>query len=135
MFKHTVKLALRSYWKNKSSFFINLIGLSTGLACVLLIYLWVSDELNIDKFNQQDEQLYQTLINYEFPNEIETWKGSPGVLAQALKEEMPEVELATTTNQKIFEPNGVLVHDAINLDITGRFTDEHFFDVFSYDLF
>ncbi|MEM8523986.1 MAG: ABC transporter permease [Bacteroidota bacterium] len=134
MFKHHIKIALRGYWRNKSTFFINLIGLSTGLACVLLIYLWVSDGMSVDKFHQKDEQLYQVLINYEHPNRIETEKGSPGILAQNLKAELPEIEFATTTNQKIFEPHGVLVQEGTSLDIEGRFVDEHFFEVFSYDL-
>src|SRR5258706_11725803 len=54
MHKHTLLLVYRSFLRYKSSFFINLIGLSTGLACALLIYFWVSDELNVDKFNAKD---------------------------------------------------------------------------------
>ncbi|MEM1324904.1 MAG: ABC transporter permease [Bacteroidota bacterium] len=134
MLKHTIKLAFRSYWRNRSTFMINLIGLSTGLACVLLIYLWVSDEFKVNTFHKNDERLYQVLINYEYPNGIETSNHLPGILAENLKTDLPSIAQATVTNQKSFEPSGVLIHENSNFDIVGRFADEHFFDVFSYDL-
>ena len=46
MFRHNLLISYRNFLRFKSSFFINLIGLSTGLACVLLIFIWVNDELN-----------------------------------------------------------------------------------------
>ena len=63
MFRHNFLITYRNFLRYKSSFFINLIGLSTGLACALLIYLWVNDELSVDKFHKKDEQLYQVLVN------------------------------------------------------------------------
>jgi hypothetical protein len=48
MFRNNLKIAWRSLLKDRQSTILNLIGLSTGLACTLLIYLWVSDELSID---------------------------------------------------------------------------------------
>jgi len=58
MFRHNLKLSLRNFKRDKSTFLINLIGLSTGLACALMIYLWVADELNVDKvrLRQGDQQ-------------------------------------------------------------------------------
>ena len=63
MFKHNLLIILRNFQRNKSSFMINLIGLSTGLACALLIYLWVNDELHVDKFHANDTRLYQVMKN------------------------------------------------------------------------
>src|SRR5687767_1739566 len=59
MFRHNVLITYRNFLRHKSSFFINLTGLSTGLASAIMIYLWVADELSVDKFHQKDEQLYQ----------------------------------------------------------------------------
>src|SRR5690606_4165717 len=59
MIRHNFILALRNFQRYKSSFLINLIGLSSGLACALLIYLWVNDELSVDKFHEKDSQLFQ----------------------------------------------------------------------------
>ena len=57
MLLHNFLIVFRSLKRDKTSFFINLIGLATGLACVLLIYLWVYDELKTDKFHEKDEFL------------------------------------------------------------------------------
>ena len=54
MFRHNLLLIYRNFKRYKSSFLINLTGLSTGLACTLLIYLWVNDELSVDKFHITD---------------------------------------------------------------------------------
>ena len=61
MFKNYFKSAWRNFTKNKQFSLLNLLGLSTGLACVLLIYLWVNDELSVDHFNANDNQLYQVM--------------------------------------------------------------------------
>ena len=61
MIKNYFKTAWRNLVKDKQFSFLNLVGLSTGLACSLLIYLWVTDELSIDKFNKKDSRLYQVL--------------------------------------------------------------------------
>lgn len=132
MLQHIIKLSFRSFLRHKSTFLINLVGLSTGLACVLLIYMWGTDELSVDRFHEKEQQLYKAMINYELPNGIQTWEYSPAPLGKALVEEMPEVELSTITNQDIFRPQGVLVEGDKTLDIHGLFIDEYFFDVFSY---
>ena len=54
-------IAYRNIMRHKGSFFINLTGLSTGLACTFLIYLWVTDELRFDKFHKNDSQLFQVI--------------------------------------------------------------------------
>ncbi|HKZ37114.1 MAG TPA: hypothetical protein VJ184_05660, partial [Chryseolinea sp.] len=63
MFRHNVILIYRNFKRFKSTFFINLIGLSTGLACTLLIYLWVNDEWNVDKFHEKESQLFRVMLN------------------------------------------------------------------------
>ena len=59
MLKHILTIAFRSIKKHKSSFVINLTGLSTGLAFAFLLYLWVQDEKSIDKFHANDDRLYR----------------------------------------------------------------------------
>jgi len=132
MFKHTIKLAIRSYWRNKSTFFINLIGLSTGLACVLLIYLWVNDELSVDKFHEKDAQLYQVFQNYEFPHGIDTWERTPLLLADALEENLPEVETAIAVSCEEDSPEGIISHDNKSLVAKGFYVADNYFEAFSY---
>jgi len=57
MFTNYFIIAWRNLLKHRQFTLLNLLGLSTGLACALLIYLWVQDELNIDTFNKKDSQL------------------------------------------------------------------------------
>jgi putative ABC transport system permease protein len=61
MFRHNLTLTFRNFNRHKRSFLINLTGLSTGLACALLIFLWVSDEISIDRFHKKDDQIYQVM--------------------------------------------------------------------------
>src|SRR5688500_15632399 len=95
MIRHNFILIYRNFKRSKTTFFINIIGLSTGLACTLLIYLWVSDELSVDKFFERNDRLFIVLQNLSGTNGVETIEATPGLLAKALAEEMPEVEYST----------------------------------------
>src|SRR5882757_8755228 len=95
MFKSSLKIAWRNLLKDRQFTFLTLFGLATGLACILLIYLWVNDELHVDKFNEKDSQLYQVMKNSTGPTSIETTQNTPGLLASTLATEMPEVQYAT----------------------------------------
>lgn len=134
MFKHNLLISYRGFLRNKSAFLINLTGLSTGLACVLMIYLWVNDELSVDKFHENDSQLYQVMQNFELPNGIQTWDYGPGPLAEEIVEDMPEVEAATKSNNMYFYPKGLLSDGDNHIGVSGLFADEHYFELFSYNL-
>ena len=133
MFKHHLKLAYRNSLRNKSTFIINLIGLSTGLACALLIFLWVSDELSVDKFHKKDAQLFQVMKHSKTSSgKVLTFKWTPAPLAEAMKKEMPEVELATSC---FFEPDaqkGIVKIGDKHLKAMDLFTKPDYFKMFSY---
>lgn len=133
MFRHNLLITYRSFLRDKTSFLINLIGLSSGLACVLLIYLWVNDEVSIDRFHEKDNQLYQVMTNFHGPDAIETWETTPILLAETFMEKFPEVESATLTNNRHW-PIGNISHEDNAFDATRLFADERFFEIFSYDL-
>jgi len=94
MIRHNFILTYRNFKRYKSSFLINLVGLSTGLACTFLIYLWVSDELSVDKFNDKDNRLYRAMEHrVRAENGIWTSPTTPGPLAEALADDVfDEVE-------------------------------------------
>ncbi|MEQ9169045.1 MAG: ABC transporter permease [Fulvivirga sp.] len=130
MQRHNLKLTIRSFLKYRSQFLINLIGLSTAIAAVLFIYLWVNDELGMDKFHQKDEQLFQIYSNHSDAAGISTWKGVPGLLKDEL-ETVPEVESSTVyTDTHDF----TLSSNDSYFRALGKFADSSFFDVFSYQL-
>ncbi len=134
MWQHHLKITFRKFQRNKTAFGINLIGLSTGLACALLIFMWVQDELSVDKFNEKDSQLYEVAINAEMPRGIHTWGNSPGPLAAALEAELPEVKAAISTHNNFMQPKGILVDGDKKLEIKGMYARPNFFDIFTYPL-
>lgn len=96
MLKNYLKTAFRSFKRHKSSFLINVIGLSIGMACSILILLWVIDELNFDRFHADADRIYQVMEHQNYSDNIMTTMSTPGILAPALKEEIPEFEYAAT---------------------------------------
>ncbi len=133
MFKHNLLIIYRNFKRFKSTFFINLLGLSTGMACALLIYLWVSDELSMDKFHQKDEQLYQVYLHHNEAGEIRSAPPVPALLADVLEEEIPEVVLAvedTDTNE--FGDSFSLSVGEDKLKTRGKFSGKEYFQLFSF---
>ena len=131
MLKHILVLTFRKFKRNKTSLLINLTGLSTGLACVILILLWVQDEVSMDKFHEKDAQLYQVFQNYEFPNGIETSELSPLVLANALKANFPDIESTVNISGPEDSPKGILSVDNKSILASGIFSSENYFEAFS----
>lgn len=131
MLKHNLLLIYRNFLRAKGFFLINLVGLTTGLVCTLLIYLWVRDEVNMDKFHAKDSRLFQVMEFQSYADEIMTTTSTPGILAETLKEEIPEVEYAATTTW--INPFTLSVKEN-NVKADGFYVGEDFFNIFSYPL-
>src|SRR4030095_12003467 len=122
MLKNYFKIIWRNLIKDRQFTFLNLIGLSTGLACALLIWLWINDELNMDKYNDNDQQLYQVLQNIKHDGIVETKEHTAGLLANALAAEMPEVEhAATVVPASWFSSKGIISFGGTRLIAGGQF--------------
>jgi putative ABC transport system permease protein len=133
MFTHHLLLIYRNFKRYKSSFFINLIGLSAGLSCALLIYLWVNDELQIDRFHQA--RLYQVIQNEHLSNGVQTVEGTPGILAETMAKELPEVETAVATSPAFWlGQSKVSANHKPAINAAGKFASPDFFKVFAYEL-
>ena len=133
MIRHNLLLLYRNFKRFRGTFFINLVGLSTGLTCALLIWLWVSDELGVDKFHENDSQLFQVMIKQNRPDGIVTTGEGPGLLAEALLQEMPEIEYAVGASpiDNYFTLSG---DPEKHITALGQFADKDFFTIFSYPL-
>lgn len=131
MLKHNLLLIYRNFLRAKGFFLINLVGLSTGLVCTLLIYLWVRDEVSMDKFHAKDSRLFQVMEFQSYADEIMTTTSTPGILAETLKEEVPEVEYAATTT---WISAFTLSVKENNVKADGFYVGEDFFNIFSYPL-
>jgi putative ABC transport system permease protein len=133
MLRHNLLISLRNFLRYKSSFAINLFGLASGLTCALLIYLWIDDELKIDRFHEKDAQLYQVLQQFHNGNDISTIEYTPGMLAKTLEDEFPEVERAVSLVPSYwFGSEGIVSSGTIRMRITPQFVSKGFFDIFSY---
>jgi putative ABC transport system permease protein len=133
MCKNYFKAAWRNLIKDKQFSLLNLLGLSTGLACGLLIFLWVNDELSIDKFNENDSRLYQVMkTSPDADGGISTYPSTPGLLAKKMTEELPEIEYATAVRPGY--ETGILSTDDKRIKASSEFVDQNFFKVFSYKL-
>ncbi len=134
MLQHYLVVFFRNIKRNPGFFFINLIGLSVGLACTFLIYLWLNDEMNVDKIFEKDEQLFQVMVQRHNSDNIFTQEHSPGPLGKALAEEMPEVEHYVTYSHSFLTSEYTLVVDNIPIKAVGDFVTDDFFNVFTYEL-
>src|ERR1700712_1099790 len=131
MIRNYLKVAWRNLVRNKAHSFINIAGLSVGLACSLLILLWVQSELNIDAFHKNSDRLYTVYDRfYSAHKPIATYNTS-GILASQLKKDFPEVEYATG-----FGFGGQHIMRAGNkiIKMEGNSADADFFKMFSYPL-
>ena len=91
MWLNYLKIMIRNVRKNIGYSAINVVGLAIGLACCLLILLWVQDELSFDRFHENKDQLH-CMIRQEVDAKDETGSiAVPFALAPILKKEFPEI--------------------------------------------
>jgi len=86
MFKNFLKITLRNFRKQKGYTFINIAGLAIGLACCMLISLWILDELNYDKHYTDLDRIQAILVNNS--------TFGPNAMAKYLQDHVPEIEYA-----------------------------------------
>ncbi len=134
MLTHNLLITYRSFLRYKSSFLINLIGLSTGLACTLLIYLWVQDELAVDKFFNEEARLFQVMRNTQNASQLQTTPYNPGVLTQVLADEIPAIDTAITVVGKQFAVNGSVSYEENQFRSMERYVSANFFEIFSFPI-
>lgn len=92
MFKHILVLALRTMRRHKLHAAINIIGLALGLACCLLILLFVVDELSFDRHHPHADRLYRVGFTGRFGNETWQTARTQAPLAPLMHAQLPEVE-------------------------------------------
>src|SRR5256885_1341766 len=99
MFKNYFKTSLRNLWKNKTYSFLNIFGLSIGIACAALIFLWVEDEVNWDNFNTKKDGLYYVRENQKYDTYTATFGSTPGLMAPVMQAEIPGIANTCRTSE------------------------------------
>jgi putative ABC transport system permease protein len=129
MLKSYFKIAIRNVLRFKLYSFINIVGLSVGIAACVLIMLWVQDELNFDRFHKNVDNIFR-VINYQgdFENR---GAGTPAPLGPAMKGENPDV---VNFVRFASAPRKVVVKYGKNIFYENRivFADPSVFEVFTF---
>ncbi len=89
-----LKIALRNLRKQRFYAGINILGLSIGVACCLLISLFVWDELSYDQHHDKADRIFRINSDINFGGKREIYAVAQAPMAAALREEIPEVETA-----------------------------------------
>jgi putative ABC transport system permease protein len=87
-------IALRNLLRQKGFSAINIIGLSAGMACSILILLWVSNELSYNRFNKKADQIYRLVQTQHYVSGPLTTPCMPGPIAKDLLKDIPEISNA-----------------------------------------
>ncbi|MEQ9304097.1 MAG: ABC transporter permease, partial [Marinoscillum sp.] len=130
MFKNFLKVALRTIRRNKVYSTINIMGLAIGLACAILILLWVQDELDYNSYHKNIDDIYAVMENQNYEDRIGTTFSTPGPLGPYLKENYPEIQFSsrfTWESENLFSVNDQSFYEL------GRFVDEDFFKIFTFE--
>ena len=129
MFKNYLKIALRNLRRQKVYSFINIAGLAIGMACAILILLWVQDELSFDRFHQNGDRIYRVLAQWSGQKELSS--RTPGRLGPAAKEELPEV--VNSARVKVGNSKSLFRYSDKGFYEAGHFlVDPAFFEIFDF---
>ncbi|HVS94649.1 MAG TPA: ABC transporter permease [Mucilaginibacter sp.] len=131
MIKNYLKVAFRNLFRNKFFSAINILGLALGMACSILILLWVQNELSVDGFHENGANIYSVIERQYYDGKVTGQYNLPGVIANEMKKVLPEVKYATGFDDG--EQNTFQVGEKI-VKLDGGAADSDFFKIFSYKL-
>jgi len=130
MFRLNFKIALRNLWKNKGFTLINAGGLSIGLACCLMLLLYVNYEWSYDKQYRNSQNIYIAKLNLKFNGNLATTAAVPYLLPGAALQEIPGIKNAARiymeTGTKLFS------HGENKFKLKSAFVDRSFIEILDY---
>ncbi|MVM33040.1 FtsX-like permease family protein [Spirosoma sp. HMF4905] len=139
MFRNYLKIAWRNLLRSKSFSAINILGLSVGMTCCMLLVLYIRSELSYDKHHQYANDLYLVKSKTTESTGVETENPrEPSLYAAALKAEFPEVEQVTRLKTNFSESKIMLQVRQPGqptqsfYETNGYQADSTFFDLFTY---
>jgi putative ABC transport system permease protein len=131
MIKNYLIIAWRNLRRHKGFSFINISGLAIGIACCILIFLYINDELSYDKYHANADRIYRPISYSTIGGETRVFARTPSAIAPGLEDAMPEIEAST----RLFQ-FGVLrfKHGDKNYEIPEFYAaDPSFFTLFSHE--
>jgi putative ABC transport system permease protein len=92
MLTNLLKHSIRSFKRQRAYIIINVLGLSIGIACSLLIALYVINEASYDNFNTKKDRIFRAILNGKIGGQEVTAASSPAIMGSTLLKEFPEIE-------------------------------------------
>ena len=92
MFRNLIKHSISSFKRQRSYIIINILGLSIGIACSLLIALYVINEASYDQYNVKKDRIYRTILNGKIGGQEVTVSSTPAIMGPTMVKEFPEIE-------------------------------------------
>ncbi len=92
MLSNLIKYSIRSFKRQRSYIIINILGLSIGIACSLLIAIFVINEASYDRYNTKKDRIYRLVLNGKIGGQEIVGAFTPAVMGPTMLEEFPEVD-------------------------------------------
>lgn len=132
MLKNYLKVALRNIFRNKVYSLINILGLTLGITCSCLLFLFVIDELSFDNYHEKKDRIYRLVEIDNSEKETRYYGQTAPPVAQTFASDYPEVVVGTRLYQFgghiNFQKDEELYHERAYF-----FAEPEFFDVFTVD--
>lgn len=133
MLKTYLKIFLRGFVRNKVFSFINLLGLSVGLTCAVLIALYVVDEFAVETHHAKLDRIQLLTTEASWGGQTQKWTGVPNAAAPTIAKEIPEVERAVRLFAHEFGNLAFVASDNVkSSEKTLGWADPDIFEVLSY---
>ena len=134
MVKNYLKIAVRNLLRHKGYSLINIAGLAIGMACCILILLFVQDELSYDRYHKKAEQIHRLVLEIQAPGKIIDIALSSAPIGPALVNDYPEVSNAVRFCSSFGQKALISYGDTRLYEDRFFFADSTVFDVFTFPL-
>lgn len=135
MLRNYLTIALRNLFRHKAYSFINILGLSLGITCCLLLALYIADDFRYDRHHARKDDIYRIITQFTSERGLDKLTSCSPPIAMAMWDELPEVESALRALHPIGVPRSLIRYeDNMFYEPEGYIADSTFFDFFTYKL-
>jgi putative ABC transport system permease protein len=132
MIKNYLRVALRNLWRHRGFSFLNIVGLSVGMAAFFLIFLYVSFELSYDSFHSKADRLYRIVADVKTPTEVLHYNAPPAPATTNMPGYLPEVQ---STLRVTLGDNWMVIRGDRTFELDDvAMADSNFFGMFDFPL-
>lgn len=129
MIKQHIKIAIRNLFKNKGYSIINIMGLAIGMAAVLLVAMWIKNQLQYDNFYPQQENIFKVWSSASDEGKVNVHDITSAPAAETLKKNYPEVKYAA---RMYWSSNDLFTYGDKKLKAQGNEADADFISIFDF---